>query len=138
MNPHVRLVVDLFVGLSKRQFSNIFILLSEHLFSCVFLGQVAIPVERRKRYVYVPHCPQGPGMDCPLLVDPSGMYRVHTVHRDLAWTVFFWWTPQVCIGSSLSTVTFQHGFSSSSGPLRYVKGPHRPQGPGLDCPLIAG
>ena len=33
-----------------------------------------IPVEKRKRYVYVPHCPQGPGLDCPLVIDPSGVY----------------------------------------------------------------
>ena len=31
-----------------------------------------IPIEKRKRYVYVPHCPEGPGMDCPLVIDPSG------------------------------------------------------------------
>jgi len=35
---------------------------------------VPIPVEKRKRYVYVPHCPGGPGLDCPLVVDPSGVY----------------------------------------------------------------
>jgi len=35
---------------------------------------VAIPVEKRKRYVYVPHCPDGPGMDCPLVIDPCGVY----------------------------------------------------------------
>ena len=35
---------------------------------------VAIPVEKRKRYVYVPHCPGGPGMDCPLVIDPTGVY----------------------------------------------------------------
>lgn len=34
----------------------------------------SIPVEKRKRYVYVPHCPDGPGMDCPLVIDPSGVY----------------------------------------------------------------
>ena len=34
---------------------------------------VAIPVEKRKRYVYVPHCPEGPGMDCPLVIDPCGV-----------------------------------------------------------------
>jgi len=33
-----------------------------------------IPIEKRKRYVYVPHCPEGPGMDCPLVIDPSGVY----------------------------------------------------------------
>ena len=27
----------------------------------------------RKRYVYVPHCPTGPGMDCPLVIDPTGV-----------------------------------------------------------------
>ena len=35
---------------------------------------VPVPVEKRKRYVYVPHCPGGPGMDCPLVIDPSGVY----------------------------------------------------------------
>ena len=35
---------------------------------------VALPVEKRKRYVYVPHCPEGPGMDCPLVIDPTGVY----------------------------------------------------------------
>jgi len=35
---------------------------------------VSIPVEKRKRYVYVPHCPEGPGMDCPLVIDPCGVY----------------------------------------------------------------
>ena len=33
-----------------------------------------MPVEPRKRYVYHIHCPQGPGMDCPLVVDPNGTY----------------------------------------------------------------
>lgn len=35
---------------------------------------VPIPVEPRKRYVYVVHCPDGPGLDCPLLIDTSGSY----------------------------------------------------------------
>jgi len=33
-----------------------------------------LPIEKRKRYVYVPHCPAGPGMDCPLVIDPTGVY----------------------------------------------------------------
>lgn len=33
-----------------------------------------IPVEPRKRYVYFFHCPEGPGLECPLLIDPSGSY----------------------------------------------------------------
>ncbi|XP_062450504.1 FAD-dependent oxidoreductase domain-containing protein 1 isoform X2 [Rhea pennata] len=33
-----------------------------------------LPVEPRKRFVYVWHCPDGPGLDCPLLVDTSGAY----------------------------------------------------------------
>ncbi|XP_076122699.1 FAD-dependent oxidoreductase domain-containing protein 1 [Alosa pseudoharengus] len=33
-----------------------------------------IPVEPRKRYIYVVHCPHGPGMDTPFLVDYSGVY----------------------------------------------------------------
>lgn len=33
-----------------------------------------LPVEPRKRYVYVFHCPDGPGVDFPLMIDPSGVY----------------------------------------------------------------
>ncbi|NXK57106.1 FXRD1 protein, partial [Chauna torquata] len=32
------------------------------------------PIQPRKRYVYVWHCPEGPGLECPLLVDTSGAY----------------------------------------------------------------
>ena len=35
---------------------------------------VPLPVEPRKRYVYNVHCPGGPGLDCPLVIDPSGTY----------------------------------------------------------------
>ncbi|XP_002734363.2 FAD-dependent oxidoreductase domain-containing protein 1-like [Saccoglossus kowalevskii] len=35
---------------------------------------VSLPVEPRKRYVYFYHCPSGPGLDCPLVVDPTGAY----------------------------------------------------------------
>lgn len=35
---------------------------------------VRLPVEPRKRYVYVVHCPDGPGINCPMLIDPSGLY----------------------------------------------------------------
>ncbi len=35
---------------------------------------VPLPVEPRKRYVYCVHAPDGPGLDCPLVVDPSGAY----------------------------------------------------------------
>jgi FAD-dependent oxidoreductase domain-containing protein 1 len=35
---------------------------------------ISLPVEPRKRYVYVLHCPDGPGINCPLVVDPSGLY----------------------------------------------------------------
>ena len=35
---------------------------------------VPIPVEPRKRYVYVFHAPDGPSIDCPMLVDPCGAY----------------------------------------------------------------
>ncbi|XP_060084218.1 FAD-dependent oxidoreductase domain-containing protein 1-like [Ylistrum balloti] len=35
---------------------------------------VGLPVEPRKRFVYVTHCPEGPGLECPLVVDTSGMY----------------------------------------------------------------
>lgn len=34
----------------------------------------AIPVEPRKRYIYVVHCPDGPGLDTPVLIDYSGVY----------------------------------------------------------------
>jgi len=33
-----------------------------------------LPVERRKRYVYVVHCPDAPMLDFPFLCDPSGFY----------------------------------------------------------------
>ncbi|XP_062261938.1 FAD-dependent oxidoreductase domain-containing protein 1 [Platichthys flesus] len=33
-----------------------------------------LPVEPRKRFVYVFHCPDGPGLDTPFLVDYSGVY----------------------------------------------------------------
>uniref|UniRef100_A0A8C5WKN0 FAD-dependent oxidoreductase domain-containing protein 1 n=1 Tax=Leptobrachium leishanense TaxID=445787 RepID=A0A8C5WKN0_9ANUR len=33
-----------------------------------------LPIEPRKRYVYTFHCPDGPGLDCPLLIDSSGAY----------------------------------------------------------------
>uniref|UniRef100_H3CDP4 FAD-dependent oxidoreductase domain-containing protein 1 n=1 Tax=Tetraodon nigroviridis TaxID=99883 RepID=H3CDP4_TETNG len=36
---------------------------------------IAVPVEpRKRRYVYVVHCPEGPGLDTPLVIDPSGVY----------------------------------------------------------------
>ena len=28
----------------------------------------------RKRYVYMFHCPDGPGLDLPMLIDSSGVY----------------------------------------------------------------
>ncbi|XP_069804455.1 FAD-dependent oxidoreductase domain-containing protein 1 isoform X2 [Dendropsophus ebraccatus] len=36
--------------------------------------EIRLPVEPRKRYVYMFHCPNGPGLDCPLLIDSSGAY----------------------------------------------------------------
>lgn len=33
-----------------------------------------IPVEPRKRYIYAVHCPDGPGLDTPFLIDYSGVY----------------------------------------------------------------
>uniref|UniRef100_A0A2K6EZS7 FAD-dependent oxidoreductase domain-containing protein 1 n=1 Tax=Propithecus coquereli TaxID=379532 RepID=A0A2K6EZS7_PROCO len=33
-----------------------------------------LPVEPRKRYVYLWHCPQGPGLEAPLVTDISGAY----------------------------------------------------------------
>ncbi|KPP62152.1 hypothetical protein Z043_119679 [Scleropages formosus] len=38
------------------------------------LAAVPVPVEPRKRYVYVLHCPDGPGLDTPFLIDYSGVY----------------------------------------------------------------
>ena len=36
--------------------------------------KIPCPVEPRKRYVYCVHAPEGPTLDCPLLVDPTGAY----------------------------------------------------------------
>lgn len=36
--------------------------------------EVPLPVEPRKRYIYVVHCPDGPGLDTPFLIDYSGVY----------------------------------------------------------------
>ncbi|XP_034521944.1 FAD-dependent oxidoreductase domain-containing protein 1 isoform X3 [Ailuropoda melanoleuca] len=33
-----------------------------------------LPVELRKRYVYFWHCPQGPGLETPFVIDASGAY----------------------------------------------------------------
>ncbi|XP_040182120.1 FAD-dependent oxidoreductase domain-containing protein 1 [Rana temporaria] len=33
-----------------------------------------LPVEPRKRYVYMFNSPNGPGLDCPMLIDSSGAY----------------------------------------------------------------
>nr|XP_023700565.1 FAD-dependent oxidoreductase domain-containing protein 1 [Paramormyrops kingsleyae] len=38
------------------------------------LASVPVPVEPRKRYVYVLNCPDGPGLDTPFLIDYSGVY----------------------------------------------------------------
>ncbi|XP_072449144.1 FAD-dependent oxidoreductase domain-containing protein 1 isoform X2 [Chiloscyllium punctatum] len=38
------------------------------------LEGIKLPVEPRKRYVYVFHCPNGPGLECPLIVDHKGVY----------------------------------------------------------------
>ncbi|XP_041368130.1 FAD-dependent oxidoreductase domain-containing protein 1-like [Gigantopelta aegis] len=35
---------------------------------------IPLPVEPRKRYVYVVHCSDGPGLDMPLVIDPTGCY----------------------------------------------------------------
>ncbi|NP_001107050.1 FAD-dependent oxidoreductase domain-containing protein 1 [Danio rerio] len=35
---------------------------------------IPFPVEPRKRFVYVVHCPDGPGLDTPFLIDYSGVY----------------------------------------------------------------
>ncbi|XP_077987092.1 FAD-dependent oxidoreductase domain-containing protein 1-like [Glandiceps talaboti] len=38
-------------------------------------GELAmpVPIEPRKRFAYVINSPNGPGLDCPMLVDPTGM-----------------------------------------------------------------
>ncbi|CAL1675072.1 unnamed protein product [Lasius platythorax] len=38
------------------------------------LLSVPLPVVPRKRYVYCFHCPDGPGLNTPLTIDPSGAY----------------------------------------------------------------
>ncbi|XP_025114034.1 FAD-dependent oxidoreductase domain-containing protein 1-like [Pomacea canaliculata] len=35
---------------------------------------IPLPVEPRKRFVYVIHCPDGPSLDMPLTIDPTGVY----------------------------------------------------------------
>ncbi|XP_024286998.1 FAD-dependent oxidoreductase domain-containing protein 1 isoform X2 [Oncorhynchus tshawytscha] len=38
------------------------------------ISGIPLPVEPRKRFIYVVHCPNGPGLDTPFLVDYSGVY----------------------------------------------------------------
>ncbi|KAM4620176.1 FAD-dependent oxidoreductase domain-containing protein 1 [Polymixia lowei] len=38
------------------------------------IAGMPFPVEPRKRYIYVFHCPDGPGLDTPFLIDYSGVY----------------------------------------------------------------
>ncbi|KAM4650855.1 FAD-dependent oxidoreductase domain-containing protein 1 [Discoglossus pictus] len=38
------------------------------------MDSVRLPIEPKKRYIYVFHCPDGPGLECPLLIDSSGAY----------------------------------------------------------------
>ncbi|ODN02183.1 FAD-dependent oxidoreductase domain-containing protein 1 [Orchesella cincta] len=38
------------------------------------LLSVPLPIEARKRYAYCIHAPKGPGIDCPLVADTSGVY----------------------------------------------------------------
>ncbi|XP_077596969.1 FAD-dependent oxidoreductase domain-containing protein 1 [Stigmatopora nigra] len=38
------------------------------------MAGIPIPVEPRKRFIYVFHCPDGPGLDTPFLIDHSGVY----------------------------------------------------------------
>ncbi|KAM9299097.1 FAD-dependent oxidoreductase domain-containing protein 1 [Gastrophryne carolinensis] len=35
---------------------------------------IKLPIEPRKRYIYMFNSPGGPGLDCPLLIDSSGVY----------------------------------------------------------------
>jgi glycine/D-amino acid oxidase-like deaminating enzyme len=41
---------------------------------CKMAGIEHCPVRRRKRMIFVVRCPTGPVKDCPLVVDPSGVY----------------------------------------------------------------
>ncbi|NXE97541.1 FXRD1 protein, partial [Menura novaehollandiae] len=38
------------------------------------LCQPPLPIQPRKRYVFSWHCPDGPGLSCPFLIDSSGAY----------------------------------------------------------------
>ncbi|MBN3300456.1 FXRD1 protein, partial [Amia calva] len=38
------------------------------------ISSIPVPVEPRKRYIYVIHSPNGPGLDTPFLIDYSGVY----------------------------------------------------------------
>ena len=38
------------------------------------LLDIPLPVEPRKRYIYVAHCPDGPGIDAPMTIGPDGAY----------------------------------------------------------------
>ncbi|NWR19995.1 FXRD1 protein, partial [Emberiza fucata] len=38
------------------------------------LCQPPLPIQPRKRYVFTWHCPNGPGLSCPFLIDTSGAY----------------------------------------------------------------
>ncbi|KAG8434642.1 hypothetical protein GDO86_012850 [Hymenochirus boettgeri] len=38
------------------------------------IESIKLPVEPKKRYIYVLHCPDGPGLNCPMLIDTSGAY----------------------------------------------------------------
>ncbi|NXV00638.1 FXRD1 protein, partial [Cettia cetti] len=38
------------------------------------LCQPPLPIQPRKRYVFTWHCPNGPGLSCPFVIDTSGAY----------------------------------------------------------------
>ncbi|XP_015277992.1 PREDICTED: FAD-dependent oxidoreductase domain-containing protein 1 [Gekko japonicus] len=38
------------------------------------LEEIRLPVEPKKRYVYVWNCPEGPGLETPMLIDTTGAY----------------------------------------------------------------
>ena len=57
---NIREVIQLFWSL--RQYMNTFTLIILWYHSS------------RKRYVFLVHCPDGPGLDAPLVVDNSGVY----------------------------------------------------------------
>ncbi|XP_055338536.1 FAD-dependent oxidoreductase domain-containing protein 1-like [Paramacrobiotus metropolitanus] len=52
---------------------------------------IPLPVEKRKRYMYAFHCPEGPKLSMPMLVDPNGL----NIRRDgIKGMYICGWTPK--------------------------------------------